>query len=1412
MTDSTDCGKQQYREANVAHKISQIQFSLFSKQQMEQQAHLQIVSERIYTGAEEGRKVPATDGVLDRRMGLSTVKGVCDTCGNELARCLGHFGYVDLAFPVFHVGYFKDVTKILQCVCKSCSRILLDTDEISYFTLRLRRVVNSPVARKAILKNVLLFSRKHSLCPYCSNLNGGIKTAKKFGFMKLVHNPFNPSGRKHSGIEHAIFLEKFSQARAHNKELDKHLDKALDLLTPLKVLHIFQNIRDDDCIFIGMTPGHGRPEDLLLQRILVPPPCIRPSVHTDIGGSNEDDLTVKMTDIIRVNCIIRSLQQRNGPMNKIIELWDSLQIQCALLINSGINLPSNIQVPKLRRSFVHRLKGKHGRFRGNLSGKRVDFSGRTVISPDPNLRVDEVGVPIEVAVLMTYPERVNSHNIDFLKKLILNGPDKHPGANYVIPKAKQHQQQSEIVKTYLRYGNREKIAQNLSFGSIVERHMIDGDIVLFNRQPSLHKLSIMTHHARIMPHRTFRLNECVCTPYNADFDGDEMNLHLPQSEEARAEALTLMGVRHNLVTPRNGDPLIAAIQDFITGSYLLTQKDEFFDRAHFNQLICSFLKEDDANLRIELPSPCIIKPRELWTGKQVISVLLRPNRSEGHPINIRAPGKQYSGGNFEELCPNDSFLVVHNGALMAGALDKSMIGSGSKTNIFYIQLRDYNEFSAIICMTRLARLISYYLMNRGFSIGIGDVWPGEQLMFKKGRLVEQGYSRCQDYIQEFKEGKLQTQPGMSAEETLEAIINRELSSVREHAGKACKEELHPSNAPLIMALCGAKGSWLNISQMIACVGQQAISGKRMPNGFTERSLPHFARMSKEADAKGFVENSFFSGMTPIEFYFHTVGGREGLVDTAVKTAETGYMQRRLVKALEDMCVLYDLTVRDSNYNIIQFEYGGDNMDPALMESENKPMDFETILFHIQQIKNDRNLPLVSVAVLDEVINSLKSDPKYFKCNPKVIESLVQFLFSKIPNISKLRDFSQVNPYFVVNNKNYISEVQLKQFVETVYHKLMRANVDPGTAVGALAAQSIGEPATQMTLKTFHFAGLASMNITLGVPRIKEIINATKSISTPIITAELDISDNEEFARIVKGRIEKTTLGEVTKCIEEVYQGGDQFLRIRLDLERIKLLKLEIDVDKVYQMIMFNSGLKIKTMDVSIRGESIIIISPLSPYKEPVNCILRNLKEKLINLVVLGLSTINRVIINADEEQNNEGKEKYKLYVEGENLRAVMATIGVKGAHTKSNNMIEVEKTLGIEAARCVIVDEIIYTMKNHGIHLDGRHVMLLADLMTYKGEVLGITRFGLSKMKESVLMLASFECTTDHLFNASLFSQVDAINGVSECIIMGLPMKLGTGLFKILYDLPKPKFTTRRLLFSNPEFHILELVGRTSNI
>uniref|UniRef100_A0A674HBK6 DNA-directed RNA polymerase subunit n=1 Tax=Taeniopygia guttata TaxID=59729 RepID=A0A674HBK6_TAEGU len=1304
--------KEQFRETDVAKKISHICFGMKSPEEMRQQAHIQVVSKNLYS--QDNHHSPLQYGVLDHRMGTSEKDRPCETCGKSLADCLGHYGYIDLELPCFHVGYFKAVIGILQMICKTCCRIMLSVEEKKQFLDYLKRPGLAYLQKRGLKKKVSEKCRKKTTCPYCGAFNG---TVKKCGLLKIIHEKYKTNKKVVDPIV-STFLQSFETAIEYNKEVEPLLGRAQENLNPLVVLNLFKRIPVEDIPLLLMNPQAGKPSDLILTRLLVPPLCIRPSVVSDLkSGTNEDDLTMKLTEIIFLNDVIKKHRISGAKTQMIMEDWDFLQLQCALYINSELSgIPLNMAPKKWTRGFVQRLKGKQGRFRGNLSGKRVDFSGRTVISPDPNLRIDEVAVPIHVAKILTFPEKVNKANINFMRKLVCNGPDVHPGANFI-------QQRHTQMKRFLKYGNREKMAQELKFGDIVERHLIDGDIVLFNRQPSLHKLSIMAHIARVKPHRTFRFNECVCTPYNADFDGDEMNLHLPQTEEAKAEALVLMGTKANLVTPRNGEPLIAAIQDFLTGAYLLTLKDTFFDRAKACQIIASILVGKDEKIKVRLPPPAILKPVTLWTGKQVFSLILKPSDDCPVKANLRTKGKQYCGKG-EDLCYNDSYVTIQNSELMSGSMDKGTLGSGSKNNIFYILLRDWGQVEAADAMSRLARLAPVYLSNRGFSIGIGDVTPGQGLLKAKYELLNAGYKKCDEYIEALNTGKLQQQPGCTAEETLEALILKELSVIRDHAGSACLRELDKSNSPLIMALCGSKGSFINISQMIACVGQQAISGSRVPDGFENRSLPHFEKHSKLPAAKGFVANSFYSGLTPTEFFFHTMAGREGLVDTAVKTAETGYMQRRLVKSLEDLCSQYDLTVRSST---------------GVSEKIKKTRDKYGI--------NDNGTT-----------------------EPRVLYQL-----------------------------DRITPTQLEKFLETCRDKYMRAQMEPGSAVGALCAQSIGEPGTQMTLKTFHFAGVASMNITLGVPRIKEIINASKAISTPIITAQLDKDDDPDFARLVKGRIEKTLLGEISEYIEEVFLPDDCFILVKLSLERIRLLRLEVNAETVRYSICV-SKLRVKPGDVAVHGEAVVCVTPRENSKSSMYYVLQSLKEELPKVVVQGIPEVSRAVIHVDEQS---GKEKYKLLVEGDNLRAVMATHGVKGTKTSSNNTYEVEKTLGIEAARTTIINEIQYTMVNHGMSIDRRHVMLLSDLMTYKGEVLGITRFGLAKMKESVLMLASFEKTADHLFDAAYFGQKDSVCGVSECIIMGIPMNIGTGLFKLLHRADKESTPPRRpLIFDHNEFHI----------
>ncbi|KAF4525074.1 hypothetical protein B566_EDAN001988 [Ephemera danica] len=1236
--------KKQYIECDQVQKITGLKFELLRHEDIRQQSHIQVVATKLYR---DEQRNPVPFSALDRRLGTSSKEHKCETCGKEVLQCPGHWGYIALKQPVFHWGYFNHVIYILQMICKECSHVLLD--EKTKQKYRNMMNANLPyIVKKKNRKEIHIKAKKINKCPNCNAINGVVK--KGPGVMKIVHDQFRVNSKKVKEKCMEDLIAEWQEILNLDEEEAKKVaaSMATRQLNPRDVFHLLRRIPEADVPLLGV-PSSQRPQDLILHSIPVPPIVIRPSVNSDLkSGTTEDDITMIINEISFINEIMARHEASNAKPNMIFEDWEYLQIKAALLINGQLRgIPADKAPQKSKRGFVQRLKGKEGRFRCNLSGKRVDFSGRTVISPSPLLEIDE---------------RVTTHNLQWIRSLVAAGGNVHPGANYFNSPAINK-------RTYLKYGDLKTIAQKVKPGDIVDRHLQDGDIVLFNRQPSLHKLSIMAHRVKVQNTRTFSFNECVCAPYNADFDGDEMNLHVPQTEEARAEALILMGNKSNLLTPRSGELMIAATQDFLTGAYLLTQKDHFLTRAKFCQLINSFLAGKDATLHVDIPPPAIIKPRRMWTGKQVFSVLLKPNKKCPIKCNLRAKGKPYKG-TLEEFSVDDSYVVIRNSELLAGALDKNTLGSGGKSNVFYTLLRDWGEDAAIRAMARLSRLASALLMNQGFSIGIADVMPDQQLINTKQDLVT--------------------------------------SNIREEVGKAC--------------------STINISQMISCVGQQAISGKRVPDGFDHRALPHFPHHSKVPAAKGFVQNSFYTGLTPTEFFFHTMAGREGLVDTAVKTAETGYMQRRLMKGLEDLCVQYDSTVRNCNGMVVQFNYGEDGLDPTFMEGKDQPVEFERVLEHVKAkspFRNEEPLDAFKIKQYTECMlkNELAACGDFFK------NSLKEFMEKVAEKVRIQREWQQLGgrtPLKVELELERLTLGQLVEFLETCREKFLQSKIEPGTAVGALAAQSIGEPGTQMTLKTFHFAGVAAMNITLGVPRILEIMNAAKSMSTPLIRAQLDVKDSEPEARRIKGRIEKTHLEGICRFMEEVILPDEVFIIVRLDLQKIRLLKLELNASIIAYMID-NSKIKIK-IKVEVCGPAVLKVIPRGEQgkdvKDPQE-ILQELGEQLRTVVI---------------SSGMSGKE-LELVIEGSGLRDVLATRGVDWRHTVCNNILEVKDVLGIEAARQTIIKEIRFTMQDYGITLDVRHLMLLADLMTSHGDIHGMTRFGLEKMKESVLMLASYSLT-----------------------------------------------------------------------
>jgi DNA-directed RNA polymerase III subunit RPC1 len=1250
--------------------------------------------------------------------------------------------------------------------------------------------------------------------------------------LKLAHDKYqtynkSTAAKKVAPQSMIVFQKSFDEAKKNNGELDKHMKKAMDDLNPLRVLNLFKMITPSDCELLGINPAEGRPEMFIWQFVPAPPVCIRPSVAQE-NASTEDDLTTKLADIVHISSLIRAALQKGQPVQTIVEQWDYLQLQIAMYVNSDV---PGLQQPgfgKAIRGFCQRLKGKQGRFRGNLSGKRVDFSGRTVISPDPNLGIDQVAVPILVAKNLTYPERVQRHNIEKLRKCVINGPNVHPGAQQIIKKDSDH-------KISLKFARKEIEAKHLKYGDVVERHLEDGDIVLFNRQPSLHKLSIMSHYVKVRPWRTFRLNECVCNPYNADFDGDEMNLHVPQTEEARTEAINLMGVKNNLSTPKNGEPIISATQDFITAAYLLSSKENFFDRKTFTNL-CMYMV--DGNTHLDLPPPAIIKPECLWTGKQVFSVLMRPNKKSPVKVNLDAKCRDYKArpGQCPDMDPNDGWLVVRNSEVMCGKMDKTTVGSGKKDSIFYIILRDFGPDEAVTAMNRLAKISARYLTNQGFSIGISDVYPSQKLKDKKQALVTKAYHECEQLIQIFKEGKLEKATGCNMEETLENAISGILSKVRQQAGEYCIETLSKWNAPLVMAKSGSKGSNINVAQMVAVVGQQIIGGQRVPDGFQDRSLPHFPKNARQPPSKGFVKNSFFSGLTPTEFLFHAISGREGLVDTAVKTAETGYMSRRLMKSLEDLSTQYDDTVRNSSGIIVQFQFGADKLDPVDMEGTAVPVHFERTWTHAENLtwnhKDRCLLPYEIMAECDKLLapqkvkyarkGLLKDLLEYDDQSDYAIDehesgrgflaTITKFVGGLASRLAKVRQRAGLHEFEddpvltgVYHNASgeekarrdqvdrvaKISLPTLKMFISLCLDKYAKAHVEPGHAVGAVGAQSIGEPGTQMTLKTFHFAGVAGMSITQGVPRIKEIINASRVISTPVISCPLENNKQIEAARVVKGRIEKTYISDVIRFIEDMWSAKRATLCLSVDTDALNDMHLGITVDDIANTICLNRKLKIRFNDVTVARDCIFVHVThdsggaiggrgASAKSKPTldeggsDLLLRvnHLKRALPALAISGYPDATRAIIQTDE--HNE----HTVLVEGYGLRACMTTEGVIGTQCTTNSVMECREVLGVEAARTTIAKEIGAVMVE--MNIDPRHMQLLADVMTYKGEVLGITRFGLSKMRDSVLQLASFEKTPDHLFDAAAGMKSDLIEGVSECIIMGQTMSVGTGAFKVV--------------------------------
>ena len=800
----------------VRRKIDEIKFSLFSPDEIKKISAAKIVTPELY----DIDGYPVDGGLMDLRLGAIDPGVRCRTCGGRLKECLGHPGRIELARSVVHIKYVPLIEMGLRCFCHKCGKLLLDEKNLKKYS-------GSERAKK---------SKDVKKCPYCGADHEKVKIDKPTSFY---------IGKKR--------------------------------LFPTEVRDMLANIPDDELRKIGVDPASSRPEWAILTYLLVPPVTVRPSIILESGERSEDDLTHKLSDIIRANQRLWENLNAGAPEVIIEDLWDLLQFHVTTFFDNTVSRipPARHRSGQPLKTITERIKGKEGRIRKNLAGKRVNYSARTVISPDPSIHINEIGVPYNIAKVITVSETVNDMNIEHMKKLIMKG-EEYPGANYVIRLDGKRKKVTPDLK--------EEIINEIIPGYKVERHLQDGDVVLFNRHPSLHKGSLMAHFVKVLPGRTFRMHPAACAPYNADFDGDEMNIHSPQTEEARAEARILLDVKKNLISPKNNTNLIGCTQDSVTGNYLLG------------------LKEFPKDFADDLLYKCGIS--NSFSGKTV----------SGTDIFSHVLPK---GINFE----NDS-IKIKDGKIVKGVVDKTLL-SDEDGELVMVLDKELGRDVAFDTIRNAYMLGTKYLTNRGISISVGDLNVNERVLEEKDKIIKAAEKKTEEVIESYYNKTLEVIPGKTREESRELKILQILNEARAKISDVVKKEFPEENPISNMIKSGSGGNILNITQMSCAVGQQDLEGKRIEIGFNDRTLPFFKRGDLSPRARGFINSSFMAGLNPDEFFFQAMTGRSSLMDTALRTPKSGYLYRRLASALQDLREEYDGTVRNSNGNIIQFEYGGD---------------------------------------------------------------------------------------------------------------------------------------------------------------------------------------------------------------------------------------------------------------------------------------------------------------------------------------------------------------------------------------------------------------------------------------------------------------------------------------------------------
>jgi len=1360
--------------------------------------------------------IPKTNGLFDLRMGTIEQGLNCETCFQDQRGCVGHFGHIKLVRPLYHMQFLPILLKIARCFCYSCSNLLLKEEDKKSLLLK-------PMKARF---NIAYKKCKETQNPTCD---------KCYTIQPTKY--LNPKGTQDTKVIAKVYGEFIEMSDGEKR-------KELKYFSCEQMLDFLKRINNDDLDNVGIPSKTSRPDWMICTYFPVPPPHVRPSVRQENNQKSEDDLTHKISEIINHNQTLQKEMEKDNLQH--IEDWTQLlQYHVATFVDNEIpGIPTAMQRSgRPIKSLKQRLSAKDGRMRYNLMGKRGDFTARTVITPDPNIELDEIGVPLKIARNLTIPIQVTENNIDILRLYYLNGTEKYPGAKRLERGNKNYSLDGKKFK---------ELIGDIRLKDILHRNLINGDYVLFNRQPSLHKMSMMGHKVRILPvGNTFRMNVSATSPYNADFDGDEMNIFLTQCMEGFCELKFLASVPNQIISPQKNSPVIGLVQDTLYVCPQITKEDVIIPNDIWMNLSLFIEKE-------KLPLP------EKKTGREIFQYIIPK-------VNIQKDTNLSEFTNEEK-----DKLKIKDGIIKSGALDKKVVGS-SHGGIIHILWKDKGPCESKKFIYNCQKLCNQWLLNQGHSIGVSDVVLIKENGKENYIIDEDIYNEIEedlnnaifevDYLLEKAgQGYYDTRSTLSVEDDIESEILYILNKARDKVGKnAITHSLknNPDNRLLKMVLSGSKGDKSGVYQIMATMGEAQVGSDRTPKKFYRRVLPHYVKDDNSALSRGFCKSSFKQGMKPLELYQLAISTRIGLIDKTVKTADTGYTQRRLIKSMEDLQVQYDLTVRSSNNSILQFTYGDDGFDATFLEmvkftnhlDQNinkyegdknnlvnliyilrktlKNTDIIVVPFNLDRlftellngdididieinINENKDLNIENVIALrDTLINKIE---EYNNINDK-IKDLVSDPFFIIKCYIKFY-WSDINVEKKLNEYNNLTYNHYKTYFDKIFDMFIMSICPAGEMVGVLSGQSIGEPTTQLTLNTFHHTGQGGKSpTTSGVPRIKELLGVVKEPKTPVMNLYVKYTDNEgndirlteeqkqneyEYIRNFSFLFNEKYIHDICYKTNIKYTEKNWNLIFNFDVETLirNNIDSELLVSKLYSCdfdeITNNSKLELKYKEKTLEINIIINNELLNDIKR-VNGIYLKIKEienELSNILINGvvnvkntyISTLNKEMFIQTNGSNLDDilSRKWELNV-GDNLNIVLDK-----SRCKSNNIHEMYNCFGIEVAREVLIQEFLQVLESTGT-INLRHVSVLVDNMTSKGMLIPIDRHGVKKNDIGPLSRATFEETVDQLMKAAAFGEEDTMRGVSANIMMGQLAPCGTGVSEVMFDESKIfKFNIRK--------------------